>query len=376
LLAAVLAGCAGKTEIQDPLDPHRNNDIGLPVLAYLWERTVIDHSWHQLPQEFAEAAVDRQIRGDRVYVGSRAGTFWALGASDGKPIWSQEIGATSARPLVSRGRVYVGTDDGAMVSMDTFDGEVKWRYQTRGAVWHAPVLVGDMLVFSNDIDHVYAVDADDGTWRWGYERETPEEFTIRGHGGVAADGDRVFAGFADGQLVAISAATGEVVWLRSLAGDETKFVDVDVTPVVRGGVVYAASLAGGIHALDVADGTEKWRLRVEGANRLTVDEERLYVAAAESGIMAVDLDGHMVWRQGLQGAGDPARPVIAGNYLFLSTSDDGLFVADKRNGQLFQYFEPGHGFSAAPAVLDDRLFVLSNGGVLYGMVIRRFAPRS
>ncbi len=84
------------------------------------------------------------------------------------------------------------------------------------------------------------------------------------------------------------------------------------------------------------------------------------------------ITGHVLWRQGLSRAGDPSRPVIDGNYLILSTATTGLYVVDKRTGQLYESWNPGDGITAAPTVIGDRLYVISNGGVLYAMNLSRF----
>src|SRR5262249_52670836 len=194
-------------------------------------------------------------------------------------------------------------------------GAVKWKYQAKGAILRPPVLSGDMVLFSTDLDKVVALDRGTGKWRWQYERDTPEEFTIRGHAGVAVADNRVFAGFADGHVVALSLSGGEIVWVRSLAGEANQFVDVDTTPIVQGGAVYAASAAGGLYALSEADGTERWHVPMQGASQLVLDDGRLFAVCAEEGLYALDVGGHVLWRQGFPKAGDPAKPVIDGDDL-------------------------------------------------------------
>jgi outer membrane protein assembly factor BamB len=282
------------------------------------------------------------------------------------------VGATSTVPLLLDGKIYLGTDDGSLVCLDAGTGKELWRYATRGAIWHPPVGWGELILFANDADHVYALERATGKWRWQYERETPEEYTVRGHGGVAVAGDRVYAGFADGNLVALAAASGDPVWVRSLAASETQFVDVDTTPVVDGEIIYVASASGGVWAIDAKDGSERWRAPITGASGIAMDGGRLYVTAADEGIHALDLAGHVIWRQGLRGAGDPSEPIISGEYLFFGAASAGLFVVEKRSGKLVQQFNPGFGVSAAPTLGGGRLFVLSNGGVLYAMSVERF----
>jgi outer membrane protein assembly factor BamB len=259
-----------------------------------------------------------------------------------------------------------------VVAVDARDGALRWRYPTKGAVLEPPVVHRDTVIFSTDADHVIAVERETGKWRWQYDRETPEEFTVRGHGGVLLAGDRVFAGFSDGYLVALSADAGEVDWVRSLAGDETRFIDVNATPVLLGDAVVAASISGGLYALQAEDGTERWRLDVPGVSRLAVAGRSLYVAAADAGIYHIDERGRVIWRQGLARAGDPGPLTIDGDLLFLPTSDAGMFVVDAPTGRLWQIFNPGAGVSAAATVLDERLYVLANAGSLYALGVERF----
>ena len=377
-LLLACAGCGAAVDLRAPWDFKRNHDIGRPVLGFRWKRVVVNHLTEHAPQEFADVAiapvgpVEASEGRGAVYVGSHAGVLYALSPRDGHELWTREVGSVSGEPIIGGDLLFVGNDDGVMTAIVPETGAVKWTYQGKGAILRPPVIVGDTLVFSTDLDKVIALDRGTGKWRWQYERDTPEEFTIRGHAGVAVVEGKAYAGFADGHVVALGLSGGEVSWVRSLAGESRQFVDVDTTPVVRGGVVYAASSSGGLYALSAADGTERWRVAMQGAAQLVLDENRLYAVAAEEGLYCLDLGGHVLWRQGFAKAGDPARPVVDGDYLFLSTSDSGLFIIDKRDGHLLQSFDPGPGISARPAIANDQLYVMSNGGVLYSMNVRRF----
>jgi outer membrane protein assembly factor BamB len=364
----LLLGCAGLFEPTDALDPGRTQDVGLPVLSHLWKRVLHDRTEEHRPQEFASAAAGPSL----VYVGSHAGILYGLSISDGSIVWKRKLGPVSSQPLLLEGRLYVGTDDGAMFALDAGSGAVRWKFVTKGAILHPPAVVGDMVIFANDADHVYALDRDSGKWRWQYDRETPEEFTMRGHAGVVAHGEHVFAGFSDGHVVALTSQSGDVVWVRSLAGSESQFVDVDSTPAVDATSLYAASASGGLYALDLADGTERWRFDVKGAGSVALDGQRVYFAAADEGLFALDRRGHLLWRQGLRQGGDPAAPLIQGPYLFLSLSDRGLMVVDRATGRLYQSFDPGPGISSPPTVAGERLYLLSNGGILYAMTLTEY----
>ena len=57
--------------------------------------------------------------------------------------------------------------------------------------------------------------------------------------------------------------------------------------------------------------------------------------------------------------------------MIYALADAGVFIADKRTGELFEYFDPGDGVSSDPTVVDEQeLYVLSNRGVLYALDLR------
>ena len=370
---AALGGCGAFADPRAPWEHAHDHDVGRPILAYRWKRMLIDNTTAVRPQEQARVAVSPAGAGGPVFVGSHSGKFHALSAQDGRELWMRDIGSVSSEPVCSGDAVFVGTDDGILFALDATTGSVRWKHQAKGGIARPPVISGDTLVFTTELDKVIALDRATGKFRWQYERETPEEFTIHGNAGATIADDRVYAGFADGHVVALSLGAGELVWVRSLAGESGQFVDVDTTPIVSGGAVYAASAAGGLYALSAADGTEKWRVAMNGAAHILFDGSHLYVVAAEEGLFSVDLGGHILWRQGFPKAGDPATPVLDGVYLLLSFSEDGLYIIDKRDGSLLQSFNPGSGFSAAATVNHDRLFILSNAGILYALSVARFS---
>jgi outer membrane protein assembly factor BamB len=375
-VALLATACGAVADPRAPWEHAHDHDIGRPVLGFRWKRTLIDHSTSTRPQELARVAVFPGTgagQGGPIFAGTHDGVLHALASRDGHELWRRTVGSMSGEPVLAGDALYVGTDDGTLHSIDPTTGVVRWKYQARGPIVRPPALSGDTVVFTTELDKVVALDRTSGKFRWQYERETPEEFTIRGNAGPAVTADRVFAGFADGHVVALSLGGGEVVWVRSLAGEAGQFVDVDTTPVVADGVVYAASAAGGLYALSAADGTERWRVPMTGAAQLLLDGNRLYAVAAEEGLFAIDTGGHVLFRQGFAHAGDPAAPVVDGVYLLLSFSDAGLFIVDKRDGTLVQSFNPGSGFSAPPSLGRDLLFILSNGGILYALNVSRYS---
>lgn len=388
-LGLALAACAPVPADQaDPLRAVPRGELGRPVMSLRWKLETSDRGREVTPQEFAAPVLYR----DHLYTGSAGGTFFAVRQSDGRLRWSKPIGSVNAQPAASRGFLYVGTDDGVLLALDAQTGEEVWRYATLGSILEPPVVVDlpgaakptSLVVFSNEADQVYALDAVTGAFKWQYKAETPDEYTLRGHAGVLVAGGLVYTGFSSGTMVALRVDTGSVAWLTSLKGEGDRFIDVDATPALDGDTIYVASSSGGVWALDAATGLVRWRSPLTspvaggggdaGAiGGLTLAGDRIYVGVAELGIYALDLGGNVIWRQGARGGGEPGELVVSGDYLVYALADAGLFVADRHSGKVLQYFDPGDGVSARPVISpDDRMYVMSNRGILYSMDLARF----
>ena len=240
---------------------------------------------------------------------------------------------------------------------------------TKGVILQPPVFADATVFFSNDRDQVFSLDAETGRWRWSYDRESPEGFTVAGHGRPLFHEGNLYLGFSDGRLVCLGARGGDVRWSRSLTGGAKEYVDVDATPVLAGSVLYASSHAGGVFALTPEGGALQWRFPVTGASTVVASGERIYFASARDGIHALDREGRLRWRQRLS-AGSPGTPQVVERALIVPFAVGGLYVVDRLTGRLIQRFNPGGGISGPLRVTPDSLFALFNVGELYAFTLR------
>ena len=368
-LSVALGSCAGVTAREAKPANDRVGPAG--IVHVRWRTELHAHNlFEPTPQECASGA----LAGDRLVIGSRASSIVGVRLSDGRIDWATKASGgidSPARYDAQRGQVYIGADDGSFYAVGAADGRVRWTYRAKGAIEREAEIGSDAVYVATAADRVIALDAATGKWRWQYERETPDGFTIHGYGAPRLRGNHLLVGFADGNLVALQSASGEVAWARSLAAVSDQFVDVDSTPVLDRDTIYAASYSGGVYGLDAKDGGVRWRLGTEGAGPLSLLDGRLYFVAPREGLHALSTDGQILWRQGLAEAGDLTAPLALGRYLLFSGSRGGLFIVDAAGGDLLEVFNPGQGICARATLSADgtRVYVLSNGGTLYALEI-------
>ncbi|MEP6066092.1 MAG: PQQ-binding-like beta-propeller repeat protein, partial [Paracoccaceae bacterium] len=112
------------------------------------------------------------VQDNTLFVTSGFGRVVALDATTGEPIWEQDLDATaSGAPLVHDNLVYVTAGDNSGWAIEADTGRVAWQIGAADSVTNvlgapAPVLAGDLVVFSFGTGELQAVFRRGGLLRW------------------------------------------------------------------------------------------------------------------------------------------------------------------------------------------------------------------
>src|ERR1700722_12327922 len=130
----------------------------------------------------------------------------------------------------------------------------------------APVINNGVMFVGTPGGQVIALDAKTGTILWRFKRQFPEDMillhpTTRG---VALYGDKVFLAGNDAVLVALNAKTGKEVWTTKVAENQNGYYMSLAPLAVDGKVMVGASggelgIRGFVAAFDAETGKELWR---------------------------------------------------------------------------------------------------------------------
>jgi alcohol dehydrogenase (cytochrome c) len=132
---------------------------------------------------------------------------------------------------------------------------------------------GVMIVTSPlgvEMNRVYAVDAGSGKVLWKHEHKVNEDVTglvrlVPMNRGAALYKDKVYFGTLDAQVVALKAATGEVVWKQQVADFKDGYFFTMAPLIAKGKIIVGSSGPGEmgprgfVAALDAETGREVWR---------------------------------------------------------------------------------------------------------------------
>lgn len=310
---------------------------------------------------------------------SDKGTIYCLDADTGKVVWETsppKYRATFSSPSVQGKYLVVGeglhfTKDARILCLDIEqNGALLWSYRTKSHVESSPAIAGGRIYFGAGTDGYYCFELEPGpdgeprmVWHLEGSRYPDAETS------PVVDGDRVYMGLGiDGHaVVCVEAATGKEIWRVDVGAP------VFTPPTIHNGRLYVGMGHGNfILTEEQVIAKAKERLRAEGRDeaeiaKLTADMK------TTGAVFCIDLATHEVlWKF------ETDRTVLNA----VVGSDEGLFVAS-RGGTVYALSHEGketgrweaHApFISSPALTETHLYVVSDGGRLFGLDRRTLKP--
>ena len=281
----------------------------------------------------------------------------------------------------------VASDDGYVIAIDREKQQQLWRSRVPSEVLARPEIYRDMVIVRTIDGRILGLNLTDGKIRWQYQRAIPD-LTLRGSSEPVIARDRIFAGLEDGRLIALSPQNGEVIWDVALAvprgrSEVQRLVDIDGDAELYGRILYAASYQGRVAAIDVSRGQFLWARDFSTHTGVVVDDKVLYSSDSNGYIWALDrANGATIWKQDKLAHRKLTRPTIFGDYIAVGDFEgyvhllsryDGHFVARYQLGQFDHLgWELASGIIVPPVVKGgDRLVVITRGGILYSLALRK-----
>lgn len=322
--------------------------------------------------------------GGTVYVSDALGEVSAFDMTTGARRWRRATDRTDDDPAtmasglaVSGETLYVGSGLAELIALNIADGSVRWRVSLPAPSRGAPAFAGGSLFVPMVNSQLIALSAEDGHRLWTH-RASPLPTIPLGLSTPAVDGDVVVAGFPTGELFAIRANDGRVIWSESLAaagtGALSDIAAVRARPAVGGGRVIAIGMGGLTICVDMRSGRRLWEQEAGGTEGAWLAGEWVFMSTDAGQVVAIGRDsGQVRWATSLRPAPrgnrrpDPVNlsgPVLAGGRLFVGTSLSELVAIDPASGEVLSRTELPGGLTLQPAVTGGLLLAATDDATL------------
>jgi outer membrane protein assembly factor BamB len=277
--------------------------------------------------------------GDNVYGADYNGQLWALELASGDKVWSRTFDQNiTSGVVVAENDLYIATQDGILHSIAKSKGELQWS-QPLSSESIAPVVVDDSQVYIRTIDgHLTAFDRRSGKQNWTYQAALPV-LTVHGTGSPVLLQNLVITGFANGKLVAVDRELGIPRWDKRLAiaqgrSELERLVDLDGTPLVDKGIVYATAYHGKLAAI-AYDGKTQWETELSSYFGPALGLGNLYITRDDDHVQAYDqINGASVWSQSALQGRFLNQPVEYENYVVVADFEGYVHVLAQVDGEM------------------------------------------
>lgn len=341
-----------------------------------------------------------------VYIGTNAGTLYALGASDGHVFWKHHVAnALMSAPLLYRGLVivgegnadtpnpsggkpvHVGTGESAMIAFDERSGAIRWRTALRGSGMPTPAIVCGVLVHHDGAGRITGMDPMSG--RMLYERDVHSVASMS----AAVPLDKtsfVTSGVLHNAVLRVDGRNGAVVWRSDpfpndasgigdcpLASDGERVFGEYVVPESGNNAPIGQSVREHAFALDARSGALLWDVALESgplpinnqAGIPVVKDGVLYVGgAAAPWANALDAkSGRVIWKTQIYGPVKGAF-VIKDGIAYFGDLSGALWALDAGTGaKLGDESFPTAFNVGSPIIVGDTLVIGSFTGSVYAL---------
>lgn len=254
-----------------------------------------------------------------------------------------------------------------------------------GRIVASPIIVGGTAYVLDSRNNVTALRTSGGGQAWRISLIPEGKSTRAFGGGLASDGQRIYATSVFGEALALDASTGTILWRKKLGAP------VRAAPTVANGTIYFTGSSNEVFALRASDGGELWKYQGTGGRATIASSpspavaQGFVVIPTTSGeiISFTASDGLEAWSDALTSSDPTAtatnigsvagRPVIEGNQV-IAISNAGRMAAFALNNGERQWTRDISG-SQTPWVAGDHVFVIVNGKTLMALSRRTGAVR-
>lgn len=304
-----------------------------------------------------------------VFVSSTDGVVTSLNKFNGYINWRIGTGLSlTTGPTYADGILVVGSRKGIVEALSSTTGAVLWSKTLPGAVLAQPAISEGVVVVKTTEGGVYGLSPATGEERW-YYQETEPNLILHSASKPLIQNNRVYVGFANGNLDKLNLSNGNLVWQRPLAKAEGAFpisrmVDIDADPVIYDENVFAATYQGTITALDFS-GRTQWSHDLSSYTGMAADGSGVYVSDANSMIWSFNDDtGTVNWQQTDLAYRRASGPSLMGPYIVVGDEEGYLHWLSKRDGHLAGRVFLGSSIFAPPKVENKVVYAYTKNGYL------------
>lgn len=276
-------------------------------------------------------ALDKQ----NLIIADNISKYYSININTGKLNWSKNNKYPFNSEIKKVKNKFFAVDyKNTLRCFSVYDGSECWNLQTEESFTisdskYSLIVVDDMVVFSNSIGDISAVEINTGLIGWQLPTQssniTNETYDFK-TSKLVSDNNSIFFSTNKDEFYSIDVKTGTINWINKVSSN--------ITPIVIGNLIFTVSNEGYLFVVEKNKGN---------IVRIT-DLFKNYKIKKRKNIKAIGF-------------------VIGNTNLYLTKSDGKMIVVDLSLGNVISSEKISGSFTSEPFIFNNSLFVIKNGSI-------------
>jgi outer membrane protein assembly factor BamB len=262
--------------------------------------------------------------------------YYSLNINSGELNWSKNsIYPFNSEIKKEKNKIFVIDYKNTLRCYNIIDGSECWNLQTEDSFTISSskfslIIIGDLVVFSNSIGDITAVDIESGLINWQLPTQSSsiinETYNFK-ISKLVSDGNSIFFSNNKNEFYSIDVKTGTVNWINK--------INSNLTPIITGNLVFTVSNNGYLHVVEKNSGN---LIRVNNLYGIYKEKKKKNIK--------------------------PVGFAIGSTKLYLTNSDGKMIVVDLNLGNVVQIEKIAGDIISRPFIYNQNLFVIKNGSIV------------
>ena len=262
--------------------------------------------------------------------------YYSINVNSGELIWSKNnIYPFNSEIKRSKNKIFVVDYKNTLRCYNIHDGSECWNLPTEDSFTISSsnfslIIDGKLIIFTNSIGDVTAVDIDSGLITWQLPTQSSsiinETYNFK-VSKLVSDNESIYFSNNKNEFYSIDVKTGTTNWINE--------INSNLTPIISGNLIFTVSNEGYLHVIEKNNG-----------NIIRISD--LY------------LDYKIKKRKNVK----PIGFAIGDKKLYLTNTDGKMIIVDLNLGKVIGVEKIAGNFTSRPFIFNQSLFVIRNGSII------------
>ena len=297
----------------------------------LWKKNHYSKLEKKLKPKLNFALVDQNL-----LITDSISKYYSINVNSGELIWSKNnIYPFNSEIKRGKNKIFVIDYKNTLRCYNINDGSECWNLPTEDSFTISSsnfslIIDGELIIFTNSIGDVTAVDIDSGLITWQLPTQSSsiinETYNFK-VSKLVSDNESIYFSNNKNEFYSIDVKTGTTNWINE--------INSNLTPIISGNLIFTVSNEGYLHVIEKNNG-----------NIIRISD--LY------------LDYKIKKRKNVK----PIGFAIGDKKLYLTNTDGKMIIVDLNLGKVIGVEKIAGNFTSRPFIFNQSLFVIRNGSII------------